>query len=97
MAAETAPSSFLDSIWMRLIAALVVIGGLLLFVAANQDFLAERLAGRSGDAQSPYQQCLMERLDAVEALAREANYTAKQKELAEARAREFCRNQTAGA
>ncbi|MGH6923451.1 MAG: hypothetical protein ACRED5_06900 [Propylenella sp.] len=100
MTAETAEthgparSSFVDSIWMRLIALLVGVAGIALFVYVNQDMLAERLAGRSSGEASPYQQCLDERMAAVEAMAREANYTAKQKELAEIRAREFCRNET---
>jgi hypothetical protein len=101
MAAETAEpegparSSFLDSIWMRFIALLIVVGGIALFVYANQDMLAQQLAGRSGGGEaSSYQQCLDERMAAVERLAREAGYTVKQRELAEIRAQEFCRNQT---
>jgi hypothetical protein len=94
MTADTAPSSFLDSMWLRLIAFFIAIGGVLLFIAVNQDFLTERLSGRSGGASSTYQQCVDERMAAVEELAREAGYTAKQKELAEIRAQEFCRNQT---
>lgn len=93
MTAETARSSVLDSMWMRIIALFIAIGGGLLFVATNEDFLAERLAGRSGGEATPYRQCLNERLASVDKLAAEAGYTAKQKELAEIRAQEFCRNQ----
>jgi hypothetical protein len=86
--------SFVDSIWMRLIALVVAVGGIALFVYVNQDRLAELLAGRSGGGEpSPFQQCLDERMAAVEAMAGEAGYTAKQKELATIRAEEFCRNQ----
>lgn len=91
MAAHTAP--FLDTLWARLIAAIIAVAGIALFVVANQDFLARTFAGQSGEP-TPYEACLEERLEAVEALAEEANYTAKQKELAEIRAEEYCRNQT---
>lgn len=94
MTAEIKHSApFLDTIWMRLIAALVAICGVLLFVAANQDFLSRAFAGSAGES-GPYEACLNERMEAVERLAQEAGYTAKQRELAEIRAREFCRNQT---
>ncbi len=92
MNADTAHSSFLDSIWMRFIALLIAIGGIALFIVYNQDRLAGWMAGRSGES-SAFEECLRERMAAVEALAREAGYTAKQRELGEARAREFCRNQ----
>lgn len=100
MTAETASppvnahtATFLDTIWMRFIALLIAIGGIALFVVTNQDRLAEVFAG-SGGEPSAYQQCLDERIASVEALAKEAGYTAKQKELAEIRARELCSNQT---
>jgi hypothetical protein len=94
MTAETAhTASFLDSIWMRLIALVIAVGGVALFVAANRDVLAGWLSGRDG-ASSAFEQCLDERMAAVDQLAQEAGYSAKQRQLAEIRAQEFCRNQT---
>lgn len=94
MTTETAhTASFLDTIWMRLIALVIAIGGVALFVVANQDVLAGWLSGRGG-APTAYQQCLDERMAAVDQLAREAGYNANLRKLAEIRAQEFCRNQT---
>ncbi len=94
MTAETAhTSTFLDSIWMRIIALIIAIGGVALFVVANQDVVSGWMSGRSG-APTAFQQCLDERMAAVDQLAREAGYNAKQRELAAIRAQEFCRNQT---
>lgn len=87
-------ATFLDTIWMRLLALLIAIGGIAIFAVANQDMLARVFAGGSRQPPTAYEQCLDERMAAVEQLAREAGYTAKQKELAEIRARETCRNQT---
>lgn len=100
MTAETADNGhhghkpFVDTVWMRLIALAIAIAGVLLFIATNMDFLERTLSGRVSGEPTPYQACLEERMDAVNALAREAGYTAKQKELAEIRAQEYCRNQT---
>jgi hypothetical protein len=100
MTAETASSlakahtaTFLDTIWMRFIALLIAIGGIAIFVVANQDMLARVFAGGSREP-SAYQLCLDERMAAVELLAKDAGYTVKQKQLAEIRAKEYCRNQT---
>ncbi len=92
-ATEYHSSPFLDTVWARLIALAIAIGGVLLFIAANEGFLERTLAGRTGGPPTPYQECLDARLKAVASLAEEAGYTTKQKELAEIRAREFCENQ----
>ncbi len=84
--------SFFDSLWARLIAALVAIGGIALFFAANQAVLFGSDAPTAGAANGAYQQCLDERLAAVDNLAREAGFTVKQRQLAEVRAAETCRN-----
>lgn len=86
--------SFFDSIWARLIAALVALGGVALFVAANP-VLFEPEAEMAGAGNSGYQQCLDERIAAVDKLAAEAGFSIKQKELARIRAAETCRNLTA--
>jgi len=95
MTAATAPTTLWDSIWLRLFALAVAIGGALLFIYVNQDFLTERLSSRSSGPPSAYQQCLNERTAAVDKMAADAGYTAKQKEMAEIRAQEFCHNKTA--
>ena len=87
--------SFFDTIWARLIAALVAIGGIALFFATNQVSLVGSDTGTTGAGNDGYQQCLDERLAAVETLAREAGFTVKQKQLAEVRAAETCRNLSA--
>jgi hypothetical protein len=92
MTVDAASSSFLDSAWLRLIALVVAAAGVLLFLVTNQDFLAERFG--SNDASSAYRQCLDERMGSVANMAREAGFTGKQRELAEMRAQEFCRNQS---
>ena len=84
--------SFLDTIWARLLAALVAIGGVALFVATNQATLSGSGTEMAGAGNGTYRQCLDERLAAVEKLAKEAGFTVKQIELAEARAAETCRN-----
>ena len=84
--------SFFDTVWARLIAALVAIGGIALFVATNQVTLFGSDTEMAGASNGSYQQCLDERLAAVDTLAREAGFTVKQKELAVARAAETCRN-----
>jgi hypothetical protein len=84
--------SFFDTVWARLIAALVAIGGIALFVGTNQATLFGSDTEMAGAGNGNYQQCLDERLAAVDTLAREAGFTVKQKELAVARAAETCRN-----
>ena len=88
--------SFFDTVWARLIAAVVAIGGIALFIATNQATLFGSDTEIAGAGNGEYQQCLDERLAAVENLAREAGFTVKQKELAEVRAAETCRNLSAG-
>lgn len=85
---------FFDTIWARLIAALVAIGGIALFIATNQAILFGSDTEMAGAGNGGYQQCLDERLAAVENLAREAGFTVKQKQLAEIRAAETCRELT---
>ena len=94
MTAGTAPTTLWDSIWLRLFALALAIGGVLLFIYANQDFLTERLSSRSSGPPSAYQQCVSERTAAVDKMAADAGYTAKQKQMAEIRAQEYCHNQT---
>ena len=84
--------NFLDTIWARLIAALVAIFGIALFVATNQATLSGAGTELAGTGNGGFQQCLDTRLAAVDKLAGEAGFTLKQKELAEARAAETCRN-----
>ena len=87
--------SFLDSVGARLIAALVAICGIALFVASNQATLFGSDTELAGAGNGDYQQCLDERLATVKKLAREAGFTVKQKQLAEIRAAETCRNLSA--
>ena len=87
--------SFLDTVGARLIAALIAVGGIALFVATNQATLFGSDSDMAGAGNGGYRQCLDERLAAVEKLAREAGFTVKQKQLAEARAAETCRNLSA--
>ena len=84
--------SFLDTVWARLIAALIAICGIALFLAANQTVLFGSNSEMAGAGNVAYQRCLDERLAAVKNLAKEAGFTLKQIELAEARAAETCRN-----
>ena len=84
--------SFFDTLWARLIAVLVAIGGIALFFATNEVSLPGSDADTAGGGNAGYQQCLDERLAAVEKLAKEAGFTVKQIELAELRAAETCRN-----
>jgi hypothetical protein len=93
MTAETAPTSVWDSMWTRLIAFAIAAGGCLLFIYVNEDFLKERLSGRGGEPTA-YEQCLSERMAAVDQMAQAASYNEKQKELAGIRAQEYCHNQT---
>ena len=86
---------FLDTVWARLIAALVAICGIALFVVTNQVTLFGSDTEMAGAGNGGYQQCLDERLAAVENLAKEAGFTVKQKQLAEIRAAETCRNLSA--
>ena len=86
---------FLHTVWARLIAALVAIGGIALFVATNQATLFGSGSEMTGAGNGTYRQCLDERLAAVDKLAAEAGFTVKQKELAEVRAAETCRNMSA--
>jgi len=86
---------FLDTVWARLLAALIAIGGIALFIATNQVTLFGSDSEMAGAGNGTYQQCLDERLAAVETLAKEAGFTVKQKELAQARAAETCRNLSA--
>lgn len=88
--------SFFDTVWARLIAALVAIGGIALFITTNQATLFGSDTNTAGAGNSDYKQCLDERLAAVETLAREAGFTVKQKQLAGLRAAETCRNLSAG-
>lgn len=74
---------FFDTVWARVIAALVAIGGIALFVATNQATLFGSDAVRADAGNGDYRQCLEERLAAVEMLAGEAGFTVKQKQLAE--------------
>lgn len=85
-------AAYLDSRWMRLVALAIVVAGVALFIIANPDVVSRWFPTETA-APSPYQACLDERTAAVEGMAREAGYTAKQKELAVIRAEEFCRNQ----
>ena len=87
--------SFLDTVWARLIAVLIAVGGIALFVASNQATLSGSDGEMAGAGNGGYQQCLDERLAAVETLAKEAGFTVKQIELAEVRAAETCRNMSA--
>jgi len=87
-------ATFLDTKWMRLIALLVFAGCVALFIVANRDVVDEWMSGTGASEASEYQLCLNDRMAAVDQLAEEAGYTAKQKELAIIRAQEFCRNQT---
>ena len=84
--------SFLDTVWARLIAVLIAVGGIALFVASNQATLSGSDTEMAGADNGGYQQCLDERLVAVENLAKDAGFTVKQKQLAEIRAAETCRN-----
>ncbi len=84
--------SFLDTVWARLIAALVAICGIALFFATNEVSLPGSGADTAGAGNAGFQQCLDERLAAVEKLAKEAGFTVKQKQLKELRAAETCRN-----
>jgi hypothetical protein len=86
---------FLDTVWARVLAALVAIGGIALFVGTNQATLFGSKTDMAGAGNGAYQQCLGERLEAVDKLAAEAGFTVKQKELAQARAAETCRNLSA--
>ena len=81
---------FFDTIWARLFAALLAAGGIALFFATNEVSLPGSDTAGAGNAG--YRQCLDERLAAVQNMAKEAGYTAKQKELATVRAAETCRN-----
>ncbi len=83
---------FLHTVWARVIAALIAIGGIALFFATNQATLFGPDTDMASSGNGGYQQCLDERLAAVEMLAKEAGYTVKQKQLAELRAAETCRN-----
>ena len=87
--------SFFDTIWARLIAVVVAVGGIALFIATNQAVLFGSDTDMAGAGNAGYQQCLDERLAAVENLAREAGFTVKQKALAELRAAETCRELSA--
>jgi hypothetical protein len=84
--------TFLDTIWARLLAALIAIGGIALFVATNQATLSGSGTEMAGAGNGSYRQCLDERMVAVDKLAAEAGFTVKQKELALLRAAETCRN-----
>jgi len=86
---------FLDTVWARLLAALIAVGGIALFIATNQATLFGSDTEMAGAGNGAYQQCLDERLAAVETLAKEAGFTVKQKELAQVRAAETCRNLSA--
>ena len=88
--------SFLDSIWARLLAALIAVGGIALFYATNDVRLPGTGAQMANSVDAGYQRCLDERMAAVEHMAKEAGFTLKQKELAQARAAETCRNLGAG-
>ena len=87
--------SFFDTIWARAIAALVAIFGIALFVAASPETLFGPGAGMTGAGNAGFQQCLDERMKAVDMLAKEAGFTLKRKELAKLRAAETCREQSA--
>ena len=84
--------SFFDTIWARLIAALIAICGIALFFATNEVSLPGFDTGTAGAGNAGFQQCLDERLAAVEKLAKEVGFTVKQVELAELRVTETCRN-----
>ena len=86
---------FLHTVWARLLAALIAIGGIALFVATNQATLSGSGTEMAGAGNGAFQQCLNERMAAVDKLATEAGFTVKQKELAEVRAAETCRNMSA--
>ena len=89
MSAETGTvhhtASFLDSAFARLVALLIAAGGIALFVWVNFDFLNDKL-GLDSTLATPYDECLDERMASVEELAKEANFNAKQTELAKIRA-----------
>ena len=57
--------TFLDTIWARLLAALIAIGGIALFVATNQATLSGSGTEMAGAGNGSYRQCLDERMVAV--------------------------------
>jgi hypothetical protein len=84
--------SFLDTIWARLIAAAIAIGGVAIFVSANWEGLVggpdQALAGNP-----VYRECMAERMAAIETLRREANLSVRAYDLHRQRADAFCRQQ----
>lgn len=91
-AAADHSSPFLDTIWARLLAGAIAIGGIALFLTVNWDRVeAYRQGGLAGS--SAYQQCVEERMAAIANLEQEAGLTRKQLELHRARAEGFCQQQ----
>lgn len=86
-------SPFLDSIWARLIAAAIAVGGIALFLAVNWDLLAISRGEGTLAGNSAYQQCVEERMAAIANLEQEAGLTRKEAELHRARAEAFCQEQ----
>jgi hypothetical protein len=92
-AAERHSTPFLDTIWARLIAAVVAVGGIALFLAVNWDRLVPPQSDRALAGNQEYQQCIAERMDAIAALEAEAGLTRFQAELHQQRADAVCRQQ----
>ena len=91
-AADRHSTPFLDTIWARLIAAAIALGGIALFLTTNWDRLVPAGAGAlAGNPQ--YEQCIEERMEAIAALEEEAGLTRKQVELHRQRAAAFCQEQ----
>jgi hypothetical protein len=87
--AATESRSFLDTIWARLIAAIIAVAGIALFVSAW-------VAGGPDGAlagNAAYQECMAERLAAIENLRQEADLSIRAVELHQARADAFCRRE----
>lgn len=86
-------SPFLDTIWARLIAAAIALGGIALFLAANWDYFTAGEGQLFGD--SAYEDCIEQRMAAVEVLGQEAGLTTFQLELHRQRAAAFCQERIA--
>lgn len=88
-------SPFLDTIWARLIAAAIAVGGIALFLTANWDRLTPAGGGAlAGNSQ--YEQCVDERMQAIANLEQEAGLSRKQVELHRQRAQAFCQERMSG-
>jgi hypothetical protein len=88
-------SPFLDTIWARLIAAAIAVGGIVLFLAANWDRLTPAGGGAlAGD--SAYEECIEERIAAIANLEQEAGLSRKQVELHRQRAEAYCQQRMSG-